>query len=974
MSGIVLTQGDRFVGRETPLARLESAAERAFSVQSSVALICGEPGIGKSRLVKELAQRLSGRKVREHWGRCFASEGGPSYWPWVQVLRSVIAADPSDGDPPAVRPWHDLSRLAYGESISDQSASFTQQTLFDAVLSGLTRAAERSPLLIVIEDLHYADLATLHLVEYLSLMLQDEPIMFVGTYRHVDLEPMHPLRATVGELERRYGFLSVTLEGLSLAEVSVLIASEPDAVAPPETASVIHRRSGGNPLFALELARFLSSGGGDFVESAVPESVQLAVWNRIRRRSPNCARTLRYAAFLGMEFDRTSVTMLIERTGPEPVSSHVPAMLREGARAGFITELAGGAGRYAFAHELVRDVLRAEIAPAERPAVHACAAEVLERHYGADADKHAAELAHHLRLAGADPRNDDAANTDPACARELADKHVHYCRIAATEAFEAKDFPRAIELLTAAIDAPGTHRSPAETAELRYALGRALALHGDEVGARRELTAAFQWYEHCDPDVALEIATFPVAFDYTYTFAFDLVDSMISRVRRHSTAWARLMACRATEIVRTTADRASACESLEKAHRIAVELADPRLELFVLLSWFSVTFSFLPRNSPHPRLDRLVELAREVGDLRSEAMARFFAWIFAAQEVAAREHRDAALFAAEQLRDRRLLSLLLHHTALAQMGSGEWDRARAALDRTILLDPGYVHGGRHEARAVIEYSTGRPEEGDRYLLPFIEAYRTDGDEHLFRYQTLPLAIAVRCRETGHAEFLDVADEITRRISASPAATRLNLQIAYRGAGLIAAEYGDTERARQAHERLEAIWSGSEDTRFRRQRGLIALAASDEESARVHLQSCLGPESKLSEPPEYATACVDYAEAFCRRVSGAERRRASELVTDALAIARELGMTPLAERASGVLEDLSVESISDRNGLTPRELDVLRHLAEGETNQEISRDLRISEHTVAHHLTSLFAKIGVSNRVDAALWAVRSGVK
>jgi DNA-binding CsgD family transcriptional regulator len=284
-----------------------------------------------------------------------------------------------------------------------------------------------------------------------------------------------------------------------------------------------------------------------------------------------------------------------------------------------------------------------------------------------------------------------------------------------------------------------------------------------------------------------------------------------------------------------------------------------------------------------------------------------------------------------------------------------------------------VNGGRYERRAELAYETGDFAEGDRYLALFLDAYRREGGTHLHRFQMLPRAIATRAHVTGQQEHLEVAREIAEAILSSPSSSPLNIAAALWNAGLVAAERGERSRAEACYRRIEATLGKQRNEGSHRARALIAMAAGDAAAARGHFEKALEPAYRKVSPPSYAWACVDLAESFGDDAFPGQPDRLRALLAESRDIARELGMRPLAHRASALLARHAPGGARPPAGLSPRELEVLRHLALGKTNQEISRDLAISEHTVAHHLTSLFAKIRVTNRVDAATWAVRRGL-
>ena len=214
-----------FVGRQRELGELQEALDGVLAGQGRVVMLMGEPGIGKTRIVQELATLADTKGAKVLWGRCYEEQGVPPFWPWVQVLRSHVrehtpeellqdlgsgAATIAEIIAEVNEKLPDLSPLPPMDS--PEQARFR---LFDAITAFLKTAAQRQPLVLILDDLHWADQPSLLLLQFITRELGAERLLLVGTYRDVELSRQHPLAETLGELTRERLFQRVLLRGLS---------------------------------------------------------------------------------------------------------------------------------------------------------------------------------------------------------------------------------------------------------------------------------------------------------------------------------------------------------------------------------------------------------------------------------------------------------------------------------------------------------------------------------------------------------------------------------------------------------------------------------------------------------------------------------------------------------------------------------------------------------------------------------------
>jgi predicted ATPase len=249
-----------FVGREAELGVLLSGLDDAVGGHGGLVLLTGEPGIGKSRLAAELATRARGRGIGVLWGRCWEAGGSPAYWPWIQVLRSLIRGrGPTLGERLAPRAV-DLAQilpelrarfpdLSEPTTIDPESARFQ---LFDSVASFFLDEADDEPFVVVVEDLHAADAASVLLLRYLVGQIADRPILLLVTYRDIELTPDHPLRAALPHLERDAATVHLRIGGLTEPDVAAYVAAAAGLGDATGLVTTLHRETRGNPLFLRE--------------------------------------------------------------------------------------------------------------------------------------------------------------------------------------------------------------------------------------------------------------------------------------------------------------------------------------------------------------------------------------------------------------------------------------------------------------------------------------------------------------------------------------------------------------------------------------------------------------------------------------------------------------------------------------------------------------------------------------------------
>jgi predicted ATPase len=482
--------GERLIGRERELAQLTGALDELAKGRGRMFLISGEPGIGKTRLADELSARAQARGLRVIWGRCWQGGGAPAFWPIVQIIRAC-AERPDFAQltealgagieqvaalaPEIVRPAPTHEERAGSKQIDPERARFL---LFDAVASLLTSLAQQEPFVLVLDDLHDADIATLQMLRFLASALKVSSILLIGTHREADVERSAELRSLFSELTREVS--QIPLRGLSESEVADLVRNR-SAVAPDERfVTTLHRTTGGNPLYLHGVVQMLAGEGNlehqerlTASDLKLPANVRGAIQRQLSVLSERTNSVLVAAAALGIEFDLAPVG----RVTAIPIREILDS-LDEAAGARIIAAVPESRGHYRFTHALIRSAIYDSLGSKERIELHMRIADTLEELYSSNLDSHLAELAHHF------------VEAMPSL---NADKAIDYSIRAGQAAYEVLAFEDAAFRWRAALAL--MQDSDTQRASLLERLGNP-HLHGLEKSGIDYLKEALGIYEH----------------------------------------------------------------------------------------------------------------------------------------------------------------------------------------------------------------------------------------------------------------------------------------------------------------------------------------------------------------------------------------------------------------------------------------------------------------------------------------------
>ena len=466
------------------MALLKSALNDVIAGQGRLVMLVGEPGIGKTRTAQELADESATRGAQILWGKCYEEAGAPPYWPWVESIRSWLGRTPPDQVQAAMGPGgayiaeiipevrHKLPDLDPTPSQAPEASLFR---LFDSIAGCLKNASRIQPMVLVLDDLHWADTQSLRLLQFVAGQMAESNLMIIGCYRDIELSRQHPLSETLAQLSREPVYRRQVLRGLSSESTTSFIEAVGGIRVSPGFAEEVYSHTEGNPFFTTEVIRLLSEIGElgeDVVVGShgirIPEGVKEVIGQRLNRLSAECNSVLTTASVIGREFTLAHLDKLNEQ--PTATSQHEDGQLyhlEEALKARLIEELPPIVGRYQFTHRLIQETLLQELSLTRRVRMHARVAQALEQLYGEDLGSHAPVLAYHYAQA------ETITGTD---------KLVHYSLIAGRQALAAFAFEEASSHFQRGLTAKGVPLSTPDPAQDEEAAALLAGLGAARIG------------------------------------------------------------------------------------------------------------------------------------------------------------------------------------------------------------------------------------------------------------------------------------------------------------------------------------------------------------------------------------------------------------------------------------------------------------------------------------------------------------
>jgi len=772
-------------------------------------------------------------------------------------------------------------------------------------------------MILILEDLHWADRPSLLLLEFLARELAASRLLVVGTYRDVEVSRRHPLALSLAELTREQLFQRILLRGLLQDDVARFIELVAGVLPPAALVEAVYRQTEGNPLFVTEVVRLLAQEGhltGALIHASVkdsstpdpsliriPEGIREVIGRRLDRSSERCNQVLTVASVIGREFTLGQLERLVD----DLPRLRLLEVLEEALAARIIEELPRAAGRYQFTHALIQETLAEELSTMRRVQMHAQIADALEGLYGAEAEAHAAELAQHYA---------------EAVSVSGTEKLVRYSLLAGERALASHAFEEAIGFFQqglAAKEGGGlTGLGPAqdtETAALLFGLGRAqmatFPLHQISA-AVVTMRRAFEYYEERgNVEQAVAVAECPPPSTAGVGMgASELTSRALALVPADSLEAARLLTLHGRLLGLEMADYTSALSALDRALAIARSADSPALQMRVLVDAAEVEGYLVSFPGAMDRARLAIDLSSVVDDPRAEMLAHYWCvlpLLQAGDPEGATPHAERSVAAAERLRHHFYIARALLGHAFISWLRGDGTSVRELTDRAMSISP--LETRNVWLRARLECQLGEQERTWFYLDRLIDATRLMPPGPTLACGYCAASIGATLYETGDSSRLEIGEEMASAILSSPLAFRVVTDFARQCLAFIAVHTSNGEAAREQYQYFSGnegsdvvVFNGPSDRRYLC--GLLASTMGEPGLATSHFDDSLSFCRKAGYRPALAWTCVDYAHMLLEQWKASapagegQRSKATELLDEGLRIARELGMRPLVERA------------------------------------------------------------------------------
>src|SRR5947208_409047 len=895
-----------FVGRHDELEELRAGLEDAVAGHGRSFLVVGEAGIGKTRLVEELAREAAARGHLVLWGRCWESEGAPPYWPGIQVIRAYLRTAHSEG-PPRVAGGAGAQYLAQlvrglggldppAPSVPPQS-EHARFYLFDAVVTFLQSRPDHIPLVLVFDDLQWADTPSLLLLQFLVHELRDTAMLVVATYREIEARQNPHVADILGALARDGRHLP--LRGFGEDEVALFIEGKTGRSASAALVRAVHRETEGNPFFVDEIVHLLVPEGAPERWDAtvarrlpVPQGVREAIRRRLAPLPAPCKDALTLASVVGREFGLAALQRACGLGADALLEVLRPALGRE-----ILVRDPRTAGRYRFAHALIRETIYEELGAAERARLHGRIGEVLEALHQMDPAPHLATLAHHFLEAV------PAGGAEKAIAYSI--RAARYAEASLAYEDAAVLFERALEVLAEAHPADARERC-----ELLLARGGAQWKAGDGPGARETFRQA--------ADIARRIGDAPLLARSALGFAgegsrllwvrsgvvdqprIELLEEALHRLGDGDPGLRAQLLARLAVNLYWDPQAARVLALSEEALTLARQLGDPGQLAAALRARLIALWRPETAEERLAIADEIVSLGQRTGDRELSLLGhrfRIVGFLEFGDVVAADREIEAWAQIAGELRQP------LYLTDLAM-----WRATRAIMD-------GRFADGEEQAKRAVERGQRQHDTQPimRYEIQTFVLHFHQGrlDQHLGRSQPradAPAPMLVRCFRAFWWSELDRKAEAQLELSAL---AKEGFPLPHDGAWVVsmgllsavAAELNDRASAERLYDLLVPYagrvgiaaaglaCSGSVSYHL----GLLASTLGRVADAIRHYEDAATAHERMGARPFLAWTQLAHARLLLTRDAGARSREATALLTSALATARELGMDGLVAK-------------------------------------------------------------------------------
>jgi len=957
-------------GRDEELSRLVRSFEQAKAGVGRVLTLSGEPGIGKTHLVRAFAESARANGGRVLFGNCYEEPGSPPYWPWTQVLeaaRELLAADSGEllADDEAeliatLVPSMGKARGLQSQLLMEDETTQARFRLFTTVIGFLVECSADAPLVIVLDNLHWADKPSMRLLEFLVQEIGRHPILLICTYRDMEITRTHPLFETLGALARETQVTRLKLRGISEEAAGLIVENTVGKSFPQTLIRAVHQHTEGNPLFVAEVARVLAdeltTSTDDRVQVRIPDGVREAIGRRLNRLSVACNKLLSEASVLGRRFT------LPQLRGLSDVPQDELLQALEEASTARVIEAGNKYAEFQFTHAMIRSTLYEELPMSARIRLHQTAGRILED-LNADRPHLAlAQIAQHYYVAA------QAGDVEPA---------VRAARRAGDYANSVLAYEEAVRHYEMALDAVSMSsiNLNRECAEIAFALGIARYHAGSPAHtSRKDLEIAFNFARLAgDAELMVDAACRYCFHGWTTTtiatksHVLELLDEALALVKDSDVERRAQLAVRKAVILKSLNRRADSEAAVYEAINLARRCGDDQVASDTL-AWCIVPLRGRPE-----KLSERIELGEEAlilaRNLDPESTLHVMSFVVLGYQELGDQNQVKSLLAEMRplAESQKIMSYSYAEagiSAYCALMDGRWDEAQQHIDRALETGAGtgdLAAEGVHGAQTfLLNRELGRLPT----FAPILAKFLADGHR-----AWLPGLVMLHAELGELDELRALLDRQIQGFHWLPRDELFLASLAFLAEGVYALH--EDARAAELYQLLlpfagqmmlhpTAVCYGPADLYL----GMLATVMNRREDALAHFEAA----RELCEFADTAPWSVHVDLRQGQALLKADPAAAKVLLDRCRERAEALDMAAIL----ATLDELDVEDILP-DDLTHREIDVLQLIALGRSNKDIAKVLKISLSTVATHVRSILAKTYCANRTEAAAYAREHGL-